>query len=398
LNKQRPQAVEEDVKVSAFAVTMGLLIILGTTASRPVMGQAFEAAIAQETVDFQFFYDQLELYGDWFEIDPYGLVWQPRVAQEDPYWQPYLYGEWIYTDYGWTWVTGENFGWITYHYGRWDLLGEFGWIWVPDEIWAPAWVTWRENEQFVGWAPLPPETLQEDLDDYQNWQGPEGLVVEQYVYVPTAVLPYPVRTHALPRAQCRAIHPNTRKATRYEVRSGRLVVNGPNLDWLQRNLGRPVVRHRLIREFRTRAAARPRLVPGVAGKVTLSGPNVVDRPIARPIVQRMQPAAPDSPTRGGEPVVISGESGTMGRSNPVPPSVQERQNQAVRTAIESAPAGRQEELRRKAEALREKARRDEATRARLEQLRQEAAEAAAEGQSPREIRQEIRQRVRERRP
>jgi len=297
---------------------MGLLIILGTTASRPVMGQAFEAALAQETVDFQFFYDQLELYGDWFEIDPYGLVWQPRVAQED---------------------------------------------------------------------------------DYQNWQDPEGLlVVEQYVYVPTAVLPYPVRTHALPRTQCRAIHPNTRKSTRYEVRSGRLVVNGPNLDWLQRNLGRPVVRHRLIREFRTRAAARPRLVPGVAGKVTLSGPNVVDRPIARPLVQRMQPAAPDSPTRGGEPVVISSESGTMGRSNPVPPSVRERQNQAVRTAIESAPADRQEELRRKAEALREKARRDEATRARLEQLRQQAAEAAAEGQSPREIRQEIRQRVRERRP
>src|SRR3977135_729720 len=34
-----------------------------------------------------------------------------------------------------------------------------GWVWVPGDQWAPAWVSWRQtdDEDYVGWAPLPPE-------------------------------------------------------------------------------------------------------------------------------------------------------------------------------------------------------------------------------------------------
>jgi hypothetical protein len=33
-----------------------------------------------------------------------------------------------------------------------------GWVWVPGYTWAPAWVSWREGDDDVGWAPLPPES------------------------------------------------------------------------------------------------------------------------------------------------------------------------------------------------------------------------------------------------
>src|SRR5438132_1412444 len=45
----------------------------------------------------------------------------------------------------------------TYHYGRWTRLRGTGWCWVPGRQWAPAWVSWRESDEHVGWAPLPPE-------------------------------------------------------------------------------------------------------------------------------------------------------------------------------------------------------------------------------------------------
>jgi hypothetical protein len=32
----------------------------------------------------------------------------------------------------------------------------YGWIWIPDYEWAPAWVEWRYDDAYIGWAPLPP--------------------------------------------------------------------------------------------------------------------------------------------------------------------------------------------------------------------------------------------------
>ncbi|OYW70743.1 MAG: hypothetical protein B7Z37_29805 [Verrucomicrobia bacterium 12-59-8] len=31
------------------------------------------------------------------------------------------------------------------------------WVWVPGYEWAPAWVSWRQTQGQIGWAPLPPE-------------------------------------------------------------------------------------------------------------------------------------------------------------------------------------------------------------------------------------------------
>ncbi len=107
------------------------------------------------SVSFNFFYDNLSSHGEWVETDGYGYCWRPSGMDEE--WAPYTDGYWAYTDAGWTWVSYEDFGPITYHYGRWVRLDRVGWIWKPDYEWAPAWVSWRYSDDYVGWAPLPPE-------------------------------------------------------------------------------------------------------------------------------------------------------------------------------------------------------------------------------------------------
>lgn len=110
---------------------------------------------------YEAFREPLSSDGDWFTAPELGYVWRPRVAA-NPDWRPYTRGQWVSTDRGWTWVSEEPFGWATYHYGRWTILRGVGWVWVPGIEWAPAWVSWRSGDEYVGWAPLPPET---DFDE-----------------------------------------------------------------------------------------------------------------------------------------------------------------------------------------------------------------------------------------
>jgi hypothetical protein len=112
-------------------------------------------ARADDEVSPEFFYDALAPYGEWIDVGDYGSCWHPTGV--DPDWAPYSDGYWAYTDAGWTWVSYEDFGGIVYHYGRWMRVEGEGWCWAPDSEWAPAWVSWRSNDDYVGWAPLPPE-------------------------------------------------------------------------------------------------------------------------------------------------------------------------------------------------------------------------------------------------
>src|SRR5689334_17361532 len=118
---------------------------------------AFTVAVFQSgraDVSVNFFYDNLN-GGNWYEVADYGYVWQPDAATNAD-WRPYTDGYWAYTDVGWTWVSYEDFGWATYHYGRWTDLADYGWVWVPGTEWGPAWVSWRTGGDYIGWAPLPP--------------------------------------------------------------------------------------------------------------------------------------------------------------------------------------------------------------------------------------------------
>lgn len=105
-------------------------------------------------VSFNFFYSTLRPYGEWIEIDADLYAWRPMNVSHR--WKPYMEGRWSWTRHGWYWDSYEPFGWAVYHYGRWHFDDYYGWIWIPDYEWGPAWVEWRYSDNYIGWAPLPP--------------------------------------------------------------------------------------------------------------------------------------------------------------------------------------------------------------------------------------------------
>jgi hypothetical protein len=171
------------------------------------------------TTDFGEFYDELEPYGTWVEVNPrkIGLeirqetalrqeplmdrlfavpaahadvtasasvyVWQPDAslavsaeavtgatagaeagvaveveAEEEvavPEYTPYENGQWVDSDAGWYFHASTEPEEITSHYGRWTFTTSLGWVWLPGSVWAPAWVDWREDETYVAWTPVP---------------------------------------------------------------------------------------------------------------------------------------------------------------------------------------------------------------------------------------------------
>ncbi len=107
-----------------------------------------------QDVSFGDFYSSLSPYGRWVNNSQYGMCWLPIGVPT--WWRPYTYGHWVWTIYGWTWVSNYPWGWATFHYGRWAFDPGYGWIWVPGYVWAPAWVQWRWGGGYAGWAPIPP--------------------------------------------------------------------------------------------------------------------------------------------------------------------------------------------------------------------------------------------------
>jgi hypothetical protein len=101
-----------------------------------------------------YFYDYLAPYGTWIRYPEYGYVWIPRNMGYR--WRPYTQGHWIWTNFGWTWISDFDWGWAVFHYGRWGYDDRLGWFWVPGTVWGPAWVVWRSSDLYFGWAPLPP--------------------------------------------------------------------------------------------------------------------------------------------------------------------------------------------------------------------------------------------------
>ena len=113
-----------------------------------------ESKAQQAEVSFQIFYDELAPYGRWLLHPKYGDVWVPDVQGE---FTPYLTnGYWTVTQYGNTWVSNYDWGWATFHYGRWYYDEFEGWVWIPDTVWAPAWVVWRNGGGYYGWAAISP--------------------------------------------------------------------------------------------------------------------------------------------------------------------------------------------------------------------------------------------------
>ncbi len=131
-------------------------VVVDAQPSAPVLAVASTSPEPAASVSVTVFEETLAPYGEWIVVGSYGRVWRPIGVPVT--FRPYTYGHWIYTDCGWTFVADDPWGTVVYHYGRWALVPTRGWVWVPGSVWAPAWVSWRECDDFIGWAPLPPES------------------------------------------------------------------------------------------------------------------------------------------------------------------------------------------------------------------------------------------------
>ena len=125
--------------------------------SAPVEDTSAVAEPGPTVVNYNYFYETLSPYGTWVEVDNYGWCWRPTVVVVNPGWRPYCdRGRWVYTDSGWYWYSDYTWGAVAFHYGRWFNHPRLGWCWWPDRTWGPAWVSWRYDNSYCGWAPLPP--------------------------------------------------------------------------------------------------------------------------------------------------------------------------------------------------------------------------------------------------
>ena len=132
--------------------------------------------------NYDLFYSRLSSdEGDWVEAGNYGYCFRPRVSED---WRPYQDGHWVWTDRGWYWDSNERFAWATYHYGRWVDISGTGWCWTPGNQWAPAWVSWRQSDEDVGWAPLPPEADASAYPSISSWSDSYyGIGPAAYVFI-----------------------------------------------------------------------------------------------------------------------------------------------------------------------------------------------------------------------
>ncbi len=122
------------------------------------------------TISIQTFYNDLSPYGDWIYTPDYGYAWRPYFDRPEAF-RPYSSnGNWVYTEYGWTWASNYQWGWATFHYGRWDYDNYLGWMWIPGYEWAPAWVTWGSYNNYWGWAPMGPDIY---AGSHSNWYAPD---------------------------------------------------------------------------------------------------------------------------------------------------------------------------------------------------------------------------------
>ncbi|HKE13655.1 MAG TPA: DUF6600 domain-containing protein, partial [Kofleriaceae bacterium] len=116
------------------------------------------------------FHDTLAPYGRWVRTAEFGLVWVPSRSIVGSDFVPYgTGGSWRYSDAGWLFASDWDWGWAPFHYGRWYRQYPYGWVWVPGNVWAPAWVDWRYGDGFIGWAPLPPRGYRVTRRDHRNW-------------------------------------------------------------------------------------------------------------------------------------------------------------------------------------------------------------------------------------
>jgi hypothetical protein len=217
-----------------------------TTKDEKTNGDVLEITEFTETnedllsVDYNYFYNELSPHGEWIEVSAKDLgldikpgsssntnfsdekfitdllgiktaraqtsedlinifVWRPAIelasqmikGNENQEYTPYNNGQWVNTDAGWYFQANTPQEDLTSHYGRWAQDPNLGWVWVPGKVWSPAWVEWRENDDYVAWAPIPPGTyIQNDAVIVNTFNENRFTVVEKRFFIEPSVYKY----------------------------------------------------------------------------------------------------------------------------------------------------------------------------------------------------------------
>jgi len=179
-----------------LALTVGACAYPGTvTGSAPVYSDGYQPVMGGYATDWpaqpgalwgpedvpsiDVFFEPLAQHGRWVQTQ-WGQAFQPAAPQG---WRPYQNGQWLDNRF---WMSGDPWGWATDHYGRWGFDEAIGWVWVPGTSWGPSWVAWREADEVVGWAPIPPRVAWNvgigfgsgwGYDNFNSWYGPSWVWV-----------------------------------------------------------------------------------------------------------------------------------------------------------------------------------------------------------------------------
>ncbi|MEM7008030.1 MAG: DUF6600 domain-containing protein, partial [Thermodesulfobacteriota bacterium] len=179
------------------------------------------------------------------------------------------------SDQGWLWISYEPWGWATYHYGRWVFDDYAGWVWIPGTTWAPAWVSWHESPDYIGWAPLPPDRgffveIGFVFNSYKSYYKPYRYHKHRYKkhkyyhdyyhdyghYKPPArhcvYMPYHKfgdHKHAgkeALRPQDLIVVRNSRHVTNIKRYDNKVINHGPNRQKVERHLNKKLDRHKIV--------------------------------------------------------------------------------------------------------------------------------------------------------
>ncbi len=213
--------------IAGFLLMSGVVFGISTASAAP-------APQDQPPVGVSMFYADLTPYGEWIEFQPDLYAWHP--FQLDPAWRPYTVGRWVWTEYGWYWISAEPFGWATYHYGRWFYDDVYGWIWIPDTVWGPAWVEWRYNDDYIGWAPLPPYArfhMTVGIRFTARWNAPTRYW--SFVTFGSFGAGQTYRDYA-PEPYTQRLISTTRSAGRYAIDQNRIVNHGVGRSFIQQRI------------------------------------------------------------------------------------------------------------------------------------------------------------------
>ena len=263
-----------------LAVMALLVLMTGTALASGIPSSRNQTVIPDQRygpggqdMDSSYFYDYLSDYGTWVDHPEYQYVWVPYESES--LWHPFSRGRWAWTEYGWTWVSSYEWGWIPFHYGRWSWASDLGWFWVPDTVWGPAWVSWRWSNSHIGWAPLPPRyrytpgrglyTDSVDLND-DAWLFVDGRYFDDQ----------DLERYILPQSQNLDFIRGTAFRTQLTDRGGLIINDGLSLSQVEKISGRRIYNYQLG------YADRPGMSEFGSSQVLMYRPQVRYRPPTRP--------------------------------------------------------------------------------------------------------------------